>query len=109
MCTSAWHEYQLALNDSNIACIGKLMQLLIRHVTCTPAVCAQNEKPLWFTSTHPNTPLHDDLPLNTAVAIPLTLDALHKDMVTVFFSMDDVHRQVSTHAFTVVLFYYVYM
>jgi hypothetical protein len=62
-------------------------------------LCVQNEKPLWFTITHPNTPLHDDLPLNTAVAIPLTLDALHKDMVTVFFSMDNVHRQV-THMAT---------
>ncbi|CAM9205077.1 unnamed protein product [Choristocarpus tenellus] len=47
---------------------------------------------LWFTSEHPNTPLHPDLPLNTAVALPISLDAHLKDLCFVFFAVNDVHR-----------------
>lgn len=53
---------------------------------------ARNEEDLlWYTSTNPDTPLHVDLPLNTAVALPISLDAFHRDLCFVFFAEHDVN------------------
>ncbi|KAG5177205.1 Serine/threonine-protein kinase CTR1 [Tribonema minus] len=77
---------KLGLDHESVSQRHSLSPILVKQAR-------QNEAPLWFTSSHPDTPMHEDLPLNTAVAIPLSLDATHKDMVAVFFSMDDVQRQ----------------
>lgn len=45
---------------------------------------------LWFTSNHPDTPLHSSLPLNTAVALPISLSVLRRDLCFVFFAEPDV-------------------
>lgn len=53
---------------------------------------ARNEEDLlWYTSTNPDTPLHVDLPLNTAVALPISLDVFHRDLCFVFFAEHDVN------------------
>ncbi|CAM9489288.1 unnamed protein product [Scytosiphon promiscuus] len=53
----------------------------------------KQERLLWYTSVHPNTPLHDSLPLNTAVALPISLSMLRRDLCFVFFAEHDVTRQ----------------
>jgi serine/threonine protein kinase len=50
-------------------------------------------EPLWLTSTGPESYVHNDLPLNTAVAIPVSVATLRHDIVVVFFSMEDRKRQ----------------
>lgn len=51
----------------------------------------KEEDLLWYTSTNPSTPLHPDLPLNTAVALPVSLDVFHMDLCFVFFAEHDVN------------------
>ncbi|CAM9867618.1 unnamed protein product, partial [Sphacelaria rigidula] len=53
----------------------------------------KEEDVLWYTSTNPDTPLHVDLSLNTAVALPVSLDAFHRDLCFVFFADNEFHRQ----------------
>ncbi|CAN0063951.1 unnamed protein product [Pylaiella littoralis] len=48
---------------------------------------------LWYTSVHPDTPLHTSLPLNTAVVLPISLTVLRRDLCFVFFAEHDVNRQ----------------
>ena len=45
---------------------------------------------LWYTPMHPDTPLHKALPLNTAVALPISLSVLRRDLCFVFFAEHDV-------------------
>lgn len=40
---------------------------------------------------HPDTPLHTSLPLNTAVALPISLSVLRRDLCFVFFAEHDVN------------------
>lgn len=51
----------------------------------------KQERLLWYTSLHPNTPLHSSLPLNTAVALPVSLSAFRRDLCFVFFAEHDVN------------------
>lgn len=51
----------------------------------------KQERLLWYTSMHPDTPLHDSLPLNTAVALPISLSVLRRDLCFVFFAEPDVN------------------
>lgn len=51
----------------------------------------KQERLLWYTSVHPDTPLHSSLPLNTAVALPISLSVLRRDLCFVFFAEHDVH------------------
>lgn len=46
---------------------------------------------LWYTSVHPDTPLHTSLPLNTAVVLPISLTVLRRDLCFVFFAEEDVN------------------
>jgi hypothetical protein len=52
------------------ALVGRGGQLCVR--------ARENECPLWFTSKDQDTPLHTDLPLSTAVVLPIRLDGSHK-------------------------------
>ncbi|CAM9415839.1 unnamed protein product [Discosporangium mesarthrocarpum] len=72
-------------NEDNNSARHKLSPILVKQAR-------QAEGLRWFTSEHPDTPLHEDLPLNTAVALPISLDAFHKDLCFVFFSDQDVNR-----------------
>eukprot|EP00611_Tribonema_gayanum_P020591 TRINITY_DN3780_c0_g1_i1.p1 TRINITY_DN3780_c0_g1~~TRINITY_DN3780_c0_g1_i1.p1 ORF type:complete len:538 (+),score=136.60 TRINITY_DN3780_c0_g1_i1:226-1839(+) len=61
----------------------------------SPGLCErarESECPLWFTSKDHDTPLHADLPLNTAVVLPIRLESMRKDCCVVFFSTADVQR-----------------
>lgn len=51
----------------------------------------KQERLLWYTSMHPKTPLHESLPLNTAVALPISLSVLRRDLCFVFFAEPDVN------------------
>ncbi len=51
----------------------------------------KREDMLWFISDHADTPLHSSLPLNTAVAVPISLSVLRRDLCFVFFAEPDVH------------------
>eukprot|EP00903_Cladosiphon_okamuranus_P011854 g11136.t1 len=51
------------------------------------------EQLLWYTSKHPDTPLHKTLALNTAVALPISLSVLRRDLCFVFFAEHDVNRK----------------
>lgn len=51
----------------------------------------KQERLLWYTSVHPDTPLHSSLPLNTAVALPVSLSVFRRDLCFVFFAEDDVN------------------
>ncbi|CAM9852951.1 unnamed protein product [Chrysoparadoxa australica] len=51
------------------------------------------EKTVWYTSADRDSPIHSELGMNTAVAIPMSLDAIHNDVVAVFLSLKDVHRR----------------
>ena len=51
----------------------------------------KQERLLWYTSKHPDTPLHSSLPLNTAVALPISLSVLRRDLCFVFFAEHDVN------------------
>lgn len=44
----------------------------------------------WFTSSHEDTPLHDSLPLKTAVTLPVSLAMFRKDLSFVYFGQQDV-------------------
>lgn len=54
------------------------------------------ERLLWYTSMHPDTPLHKSLPLNTAVALPISLSVLRRDLCFVFFAEHDVNVSLAT-------------
>ena len=49
--------------------------------------------PLWFTSADPDTPLHDEVPINTAVVIPIFCFETQQDFFVLLFSQD--HMEVS--------------
>ena len=51
----------------------------------------KQERLLWYTSVHPNTPLHSSLPLNTAVALPVSLSVFRRDLCFIFFAEHDVN------------------
>jgi hypothetical protein len=46
-----------------------------------------SECPLWFTSQDQDTPLHADLPLNTAVALPIRLESSQKVLLVLSLYM----------------------
>lgn len=51
----------------------------------------KGERLLWYTSMNPDSPLHDSLPLNTAVALPVSLSMFRRDLCFVFFAGHDVN------------------
>lgn len=51
----------------------------------------KQERLLWYTSVSPDTPLHSSLPLNTAVALPVSLSVFRRDLCFVFFAEHDVN------------------
>eukprot|EP00904_Undaria_pinnatifida_P012454 jgi/Undpi1/8339/HiC_scaffold_25.g10808.m1 len=53
----------------------------------------KQERLLWYTSVSPDTPLHSSLPLNTAVALPVSLSVFRRDLCFVFFAEHDVNRK----------------
>ncbi|CAM9256918.1 unnamed protein product [Ectocarpus sp. 12 AP-2014] len=75
-----------ALKDDNTSARHSLSPGLVDEAR-------KQERLLWFTSVHPDTPLHTSLPLNTAVALPISLSVLRRDLCFVFFAEHDVNRQ----------------
>lgn len=57
----------------------------------------KQERLLWYTSMHPDTPLHTSLPLNTAVALPISLSVLRRDLCFVFFAEHDVNVSLTNN------------
>lgn len=62
---------------------------------------------LWYTSVHPDTPLHTSLPLNTAVVLPISLTVLRRDLCFVFFAEDDVNVSRDKNKYLVLLQHFV--
>lgn len=77
------------------ACLVSLARCFGLHLGQLVDEARKQERLLWYTSMHPDTPLHTSLPLNTAVALPISLSVLRRDLCFVFFAEHDVNVSVA--------------
>lgn len=113
---SRWHSHEKPPSEPSVffCCSGCRISLISSfslatnarvHFARDGALCfcqlvgeaRKQERLLWYTSKHPDTPLHKALPLNTAVALPISLSVLRRDLCFVFFAEHDVNVSLRRH------------